>query len=110
MSAAGTSTIVSSSDTAIIARISGSVTIHPCTTYESRSVANRVGECFDWDSLPKNDRCIAALRSEPLLVVATPSASTWPQHLMRASGLAIRQTRARPLAGEHCVALDRESC
>jgi hypothetical protein len=30
--------------------------------------------------------------------------------LMRASGLAIRQTRARPLAGEHCVALDRESC
>jgi hypothetical protein len=25
---------------------------------------------------------------------------------MRASGLAIRQTRARPLAGEHCMALD----
>jgi hypothetical protein len=30
--------------------------------------------------------------------------------LMRASGLAIRQTRAKPLAGEHCMALDRESC
>jgi hypothetical protein len=29
--------------------------------------------------------------------------------LMRASGLAIGQTRARPLAGEHCMALDRES-
>jgi hypothetical protein len=32
------------------------------------------------------------------------------QALMRASGSAIRQTRARPLAGEHCGALDRESC
>ena len=29
---------------------------------------------------------------------------------MGASGLAIRQTRAKPLAGEHCVALGLESC
>jgi hypothetical protein len=29
---------------------------------------------------------------------------------MRASGLAIRQTRAKPLAGEHWMALDFESC
>jgi hypothetical protein len=29
---------------------------------------------------------------------------------MRASGLAIRQTRAKPLAGEHSVGLGLESC
>jgi len=30
--------------------------------------------------------------------------------LMRASGSAMGQTRARPLAGEHCMALDPEPC
>jgi hypothetical protein len=46
----------------------------------------------------------------PAPAIELPRAPAVATALMRASGSVIRRTRARPLAGEHCVALDSESC
>jgi uroporphyrin-III C-methyltransferase/precorrin-2 dehydrogenase/sirohydrochlorin ferrochelatase len=52
----------------------------------------------------------AGIRPPAIVIIGPVVALGGPEALMRVSGLAIGQTRAKPLAGEHCVALDPESC